>query len=62
MDTKLPEIGMLVTVRGIVCKVYAIRGAGTVDVQAVNGDQCFRISGLPFLARVLAPLPKAAQG
>ena len=45
-----PKLGQLVTVRGIECRVIAIRPAGTIDVEATDGSgRCFRVSGLPFV-------------
>lgn len=45
-----PVIGQLVTVRGIECRIIAIRPMGTVDVEATDGTgRCWRVSGLPFI-------------
>lgn len=42
-----PQIGQLVTVRGVACRITAILPAGTVEVEAVDGSgRCWRVSGL----------------
>lgn len=43
---KQPAIGDLVTVRGILCRIFAIHPLGTIDVEAVDGPQAYRVSGI----------------
>lgn len=43
-----PQLGQLVTIRGIQCRIIAIHAAGTIDVEALDGSRCYRISGLQF--------------
>jgi hypothetical protein len=44
-----PEVGDIVTVRGIACEVVKVRPFGTVDVRALDGSgRSFRVSGLRF--------------
>ena len=44
-----PTLGQLVTVRGIECRIIAIRPFGTIDVQPTDGsERCWRVSGLSF--------------
>lgn len=42
----MPQVGDRCTVRGIACIVTKILPAGTVDVEAIDGPQAFRLSGL----------------
>ena len=43
---ELPKLGDRVTVYGVPCRVFLIRPAGTVDVEALDGsDRCWRVSG-----------------
>ncbi len=44
------KIGQRCTVRGVACQVIAVRPAGTVDVEAIDGSRYWRVSGLPFAA------------
>ncbi len=44
-----PEIGMLMTVRGVKCRIVKVRKFGTVDVVSLCGAYTWRVSGLPFL-------------
>ena len=51
MKTKLkPKIGLVFThpVLGNV-KIIAIHPMGTIDVQNIYTDRCYRISGLPLV-------------
>lgn len=41
-----PHIGDRVVVRGIECRIIAVHRFGTVDVQEIGGDRCWRVSGL----------------
>lgn len=45
---KKPNIGDLVTVRGVACKVIAVRPFGTMDVESLDGKYTWRLSGLGF--------------
>lgn len=49
---KNPEIGMAFThpTLGNV-KIIAIHPLGTIDVQNIYSDKCYRITGLPMLVR-----------
>lgn len=51
MNTVTPQVGMRTTLRGIDCKIIAVHPAGTIDVQEVNGERCWRVTGLPFGAQ-----------
>lgn len=47
-----PQVGQVCNVRGVPCRVIAIRDFGTVDVVAVDGsDRAWRVSGLGVVAR-----------
>lgn len=46
METKLPSIGDRVRVYGIACQVVAIHPMGTIDVEAIEGAQAYRVTGL----------------
>ena len=50
---KTPRLGMIVDVRGVICRIAAIRPAGTIDViEAVDGsNRAWRISGLSFRSK-----------
>jgi hypothetical protein len=49
MVTAKLEIGALVTVRGVLCRVFKIHPLGTIDVVALDSDgPAFRVSGLSF--------------
>jgi hypothetical protein len=49
MGTTQPEIGQLITVRGLQCRITRIHPLGTLDVEATDGSgRCFRLSGLSF--------------
>lgn len=43
-----PKLGDIVTVRGIKCRVFRIHPFGTMDVEALDGSVCFRVTGLNF--------------
>ena len=45
---KKPYIGQILTVRGVVCRVFKIHPLGTIDVEEIDGPRAFRLSGLPF--------------
>lgn len=50
MNATRPTIGQTYNVRGILCRIYAIYPAGTIDVQEIGGDErCWRVTGLPFV-------------
>jgi len=40
------QIGALVTVRGVPCRVVRIRPCGTIDVLALDGSGAWRVSGV----------------
>jgi len=42
------KIGDIITVYGQKCRVYRIHGMGTVDVETLDGERCYRVSGLPL--------------
>ncbi len=44
--TKPAAIGDLVTVRGHLCRVFAIHPAHTFDVESLDSEHAFRICGL----------------
>lgn len=46
---KRPHVGMLMTVRGIRCRIFKVRPLGTVDVLSLCGRYAWRVSGLGFL-------------
>ena len=43
-----PEIGMIVIVRGVRCRIVRILPLGTIDVEEIGGNGAWRISGLSF--------------
>jgi hypothetical protein len=43
-----PELGMIVNVRGVKCRIVAVLPFGTIDVEALDGSGCWRVSGLSF--------------
>jgi hypothetical protein len=45
----MPQIGMIVTVYGRKCRIFAVRSFGTVDVVTLEGDKAWRVSGLSFI-------------
>jgi hypothetical protein len=50
-------IGAIVNVRGIECRIFRIRPAGTLDVEATDGSgRCWRLSGLAFSHSHLGPM------
>lgn len=48
MQQNKPSVGMLVTVRGMVCRITKIHAAFTIDVESVCGNYAFRVSGLSW--------------
>ena len=42
----MPQIGDILTVRGLLCRVYKVWPFGTVDVLTLDGNKAFRVSGL----------------
>ena len=41
------RIGQVCRVRGVWCRIIAIRPLGTIDVEAIDGSgRCWRVSGL----------------
>lgn len=43
-----PEVGMLMMVRGVQCRIVKVRPFGTVDVVSLCGAFSWRVSGLAF--------------
>ncbi len=43
-----PQIGDIVTVRGLKCEIVRILPAGTIEVSEIDGPHAFRVSGLNF--------------
>jgi len=43
---KRPEVGQVVYVRGIACRIVAVLPMRTIDVTSLDGRQSFRLSGL----------------
>jgi hypothetical protein len=41
-----PRVGDRCWVRGVACRIVAIRPAGTIDVEALDGSRAWRLSGL----------------
>lgn len=46
--TTLPKVGMLISVRGVDCRIVHIHSAGTLDVTSLDGSKSFRLTGLMF--------------
>ncbi len=44
----MPKVGMLVTVRGVKCRIFKVRPFGTIDVESLCGKYAWRVSGLNF--------------
>lgn len=42
----MARVGDEMTVRGCLCRVVRVHALGTVDVEEVNGDHAWRVSGL----------------
>jgi hypothetical protein len=43
-----PQVGMTMTVRGILCRIVRLLPHGTVEVVSLDGERAFRVSGLSF--------------
>lgn len=43
-----PKIGQIVTVYGKKCRIFKVHPAGTIDVEALDGDGAWRVTGLGF--------------
>lgn len=46
---KKPNVGDVVVVRGVKCRITKVHKFGTIDVQAIDGSGAWRITGLSFL-------------
>lgn len=46
-DTR-PQIGQIYDVRGLKCRIFKIHPFGTMDVEEINGERAFRVTGLSF--------------
>lgn len=45
----MPKVGDHMTVHGVLCRIFKVRAAGTVDVEALDGSgRCWRVTGLMF--------------
>ena len=44
----MPRVGMLVTVRGVRCRIFRIHPFGTLDCVSLCGNYAWRVSGLDF--------------
>lgn len=45
----MPKVGDHMTVHGVLCRVFRVRPAGTLDVEALDGSgRCWRVTGLMF--------------
>ena len=40
------KVGDVVTVYGTLCRVFKVHPFGTVDVEQIEGDRAYRVSGL----------------
>jgi hypothetical protein len=43
-----PQIGQIVFVYGVRCRIFKVRPCGTIDVEEVDGPRAWRLSGLGF--------------
>jgi len=48
LNQSRPRIGMKVNFRGIECRISAVHEAGTIDIEEINGERAWRMSGLSF--------------
>jgi hypothetical protein len=44
-----PEIGQIVIVYKLRCRITAVYPAGTIDAEEIDGPHAYRITGLNFL-------------
>ena len=40
------QVGSIIMVRGVRCRVFKVRDFGTVDVEEIGGPRTWRVSGL----------------
>lgn len=45
---KAPELGQIIRIRGLFCRIVRIRPFGTIDVESLDGSRAFRVSGLAW--------------
>jgi hypothetical protein len=43
-----PQIGQLITVRGVTCRIVKIHPLGTLDCVSLDGLRSYRVTGLSF--------------
>lgn len=44
-----PQVGNIVIVRGVRCRIFKLHPFGTMDVEQIDGPNAWRISGAPFI-------------
>ncbi len=42
-------LGQVVTVYGVRCRIFKVHPFGTIDVEALDGSKCWRVSGLGWV-------------
>lgn len=45
---KKPQVGQTMVVYGVLCRIFKIHPFGTVDVEEINGNHAYRVTGLSF--------------
>ncbi len=49
VNSTRPNVGDLIVVRDLMCKVTKVYPFGTLDASAIEENQAFRVTGLAFL-------------
>lgn len=44
----MPKVGMIVYHNNVKCRIFRIHAAGTIDIEEVNGNRAWRMTGLNF--------------
>jgi len=53
-----PQLGQLTTVYGLKCRIFKIHTFGTIDVEVIDEDRAYRISGLGYQWESITPPTK----
>lgn len=49
INCERPNVGDLCVVRGLMCKITKVLPFGTIDVEAIEENKAYRVSGLAFI-------------
>ena len=49
VNCERPKVGDLCTIRGLACKITKVLPFGTIEVEAIEQDKAYRVSGLAFI-------------